>query len=71
MENKITKDLSEDELISIRDEVSKYMIEGDLVSLSFSVCVCSLEIQMLDVSVLFWVVLTNVNDGFCRGGSMH
>ncbi|XP_044510382.1 30S ribosomal protein S13, chloroplastic isoform X1 [Mangifera indica] len=30
MENKITKDFSEDELIVIRDEVSKYMIEGDL-----------------------------------------
>ncbi|KAG8499342.1 hypothetical protein CXB51_005853 [Gossypium anomalum] len=30
MENKITKDMSEDELITIRDEVSKYMIEGDL-----------------------------------------
>ncbi|PKU61939.1 30S ribosomal protein S13, chloroplastic [Dendrobium catenatum] len=30
MENKITKDLSEDELIQLRDEVSKYMIEGDL-----------------------------------------
>ncbi|KAK9058022.1 hypothetical protein SSX86_022862 [Deinandra increscens subsp. villosa] len=30
MENKITKDLSEDELIILRDEVSKYMIEGDL-----------------------------------------
>ncbi|XVE55398.1 hypothetical protein DITRI_Ditri03aG0155400 [Diplodiscus trichospermus] len=30
MENKITKDLSEEELITIRDEVSKYMIEGDL-----------------------------------------
>ncbi|KAK8492299.1 hypothetical protein V6N13_110012 [Hibiscus sabdariffa] len=30
MENKITKDLSEDELITLRDEVSKYMIEGDL-----------------------------------------
>ncbi|XP_015885567.2 small ribosomal subunit protein uS13c [Ziziphus jujuba] len=30
MENKITKDLSEDELISVREEVSKYMIEGDL-----------------------------------------
>uniref|UniRef100_A0A5B7CA88 30S ribosomal protein S13 n=1 Tax=Davidia involucrata TaxID=16924 RepID=A0A5B7CA88_DAVIN len=30
MENKITKDLSEEELIIIRDEVSKYMIEGDL-----------------------------------------
>lgn len=33
MENKITKDLSEEELISVRDEVSKYMIEGDLVIL--------------------------------------
>ena len=31
MDNKITKDLSEDELIALRDEVSKYMIEGDLV----------------------------------------
>ncbi|KAI7742379.1 hypothetical protein M8C21_026178 [Ambrosia artemisiifolia] len=30
MENKITKDLTEDELIVLRDEVSKYMIEGDL-----------------------------------------
>ncbi|KAF3445716.1 hypothetical protein FNV43_RR10892 [Rhamnella rubrinervis] len=30
MENKLTKDLSEEELISVRDEVSKYMIEGDL-----------------------------------------
>ncbi|XP_022772319.1 30S ribosomal protein S13, chloroplastic-like [Durio zibethinus] len=30
MENKITKDLSDEELITIRDEVSKYMIEGDL-----------------------------------------
>ncbi|KAG2709139.1 hypothetical protein I3843_05G204400 [Carya illinoinensis] len=30
MENKITKDLSEEELIIIRGEVSKYMIEGDL-----------------------------------------
>ncbi|KAJ6681716.1 37S RIBOSOMAL PROTEIN SWS2 MITOCHONDRIAL [Salix koriyanagi] len=30
MENKITKDLSEEELIILRDEVSKYMIEGDL-----------------------------------------
>ncbi|ERM95283.1 30S ribosomal protein S13, chloroplastic [Amborella trichopoda] len=30
MQNKITKDLSEEELKSVRDEVSKYMIEGDL-----------------------------------------
>ena len=30
MENKITKDLTEDELIVLRDQVSKYMIEGDL-----------------------------------------
>ncbi|KAL5984019.1 ribosomal 40S subunit protein S13 [Asimina triloba] len=30
MENKVTKDLSEEELISLRSEVSKYMIEGDL-----------------------------------------
>ncbi|XP_010539631.1 PREDICTED: 30S ribosomal protein S13, chloroplastic-like [Tarenaya hassleriana] len=30
MENKITKDFSEEELTIIREEVSKYMIEGDL-----------------------------------------
>ncbi|CAL5417348.1 unnamed protein product [Camellia sinensis] len=30
MDNKITKDLSEEELISLRDQVSKYMVEGDL-----------------------------------------
>lgn len=35
MENKITKDLSEDELITLRDQVSKYMIEGDLVCFLF------------------------------------
>ncbi|KAK4481278.1 hypothetical protein RD792_012162 [Penstemon davidsonii] len=29
-ENKLTKDLSEEELTILRDEVSKYMIEGDL-----------------------------------------
>ena len=51
MENKITKDLAEEELISIRDEVSKYMIEGDLVSLFLYLCVCVLELQTLVVSV--------------------
>ncbi|KAJ4967381.1 hypothetical protein NE237_019230 [Protea cynaroides] len=30
LENKITKDLSDEELISVRDEVSKFMIEGEL-----------------------------------------
>ncbi|RAL38786.1 hypothetical protein DM860_013467 [Cuscuta australis] len=30
MENKVTKELSEEELTSLRDQVSKYMIEGDL-----------------------------------------
>ncbi|KAI5407863.1 30S ribosomal protein S13, chloroplastic [Lathyrus oleraceus] len=30
MVNKVTKELSEEELISLREEVSKYMIEGDL-----------------------------------------
>ncbi|XP_065848245.1 small ribosomal subunit protein uS13c [Euphorbia lathyris] len=30
MENKVTKELSEEELIILRDEVSKYMVEGDL-----------------------------------------
>ena len=38
MENKVTKDLLEEELTIIREEVSKYMIEGDLVSLY--VCFC-------------------------------
>lgn len=36
MDNKITKDLSEEELITLRDEVSKYKIEGDLVPPTFS-----------------------------------
>lgn len=43
MENKITKDLSEEELITLREEVSKYMIEGDLVSflaLIYPLCLC-------------------------------
>ena len=31
VENKLTKDFSEEELVTLRDEVSKYMIEGDLV----------------------------------------
>ncbi|XP_057740778.1 30S ribosomal protein S13, chloroplastic-like isoform X1 [Arachis stenosperma] len=31
MDNKVTKDLSEEDLITLRDEVSKYVIEGDLV----------------------------------------
>lgn len=35
MDNKITKELTEEELITLRDEVSKYMIEGDLVKLRF------------------------------------
>ncbi|XP_061358001.1 small ribosomal subunit protein uS13c-like [Gastrolobium bilobum] len=30
MDNKITKELSEEELVTLRDEVSKYMVEGDL-----------------------------------------
>ncbi|GAA0168504.1 ribosomal protein [Lithospermum erythrorhizon] len=30
MDNKLTKDLSEEDLTTLRDEVSKYMIEGDL-----------------------------------------
>ncbi|XLR37531.1 hypothetical protein S83_022191, partial [Arachis hypogaea] len=30
MDNKVTKDLSEEELITLRDKVSKYVIEGDL-----------------------------------------
>ncbi|ONK75202.1 uncharacterized protein A4U43_C03F14420 [Asparagus officinalis] len=30
LDNKVTKELSEEELISLRDEVSKYMVEGDL-----------------------------------------
>ncbi|XP_072078473.1 small ribosomal subunit protein uS13c-like isoform X2 [Arachis hypogaea] len=30
VDNKVTKDLSEEELITLRDKVSKYVIEGDL-----------------------------------------
>ncbi|XLU73818.1 hypothetical protein S245_032871, partial [Arachis hypogaea] len=33
MDNKVTKDLSEEDLITLRDEVSKYVIEGDLIHL--------------------------------------
>ncbi|KAF7127878.1 hypothetical protein RHSIM_Rhsim11G0065700 [Rhododendron simsii] len=36
MDNKITKDLNEDELTSLRQKVSSYMIEGDLVIPSLS-----------------------------------
>ena len=35
MDNKFTKDLSEEELTSLREEVTQYMIEGDLVCFSF------------------------------------
>jgi small subunit ribosomal protein S13 len=35
MDNKVTKDLSEEELISLRDEVSKYMTEGELVTSNY------------------------------------
>jgi ribosomal protein S13 len=35
LENKLTKELTEEELTKLRDEVSKYMTEGDLVR-SFS-----------------------------------
>ncbi|QHN91589.1 30S ribosomal protein [Arachis hypogaea] len=31
VDNKVTKDLSEEELITLRDKVSKYVIEGDLI----------------------------------------
>jgi len=48
MENKITKDLSEDELITLRDEVSKYMIEGDLVIFfSFMCLIFDTWVQLL------------------------
>ncbi|CAA6664912.1 unnamed protein product [Spirodela intermedia] len=30
LENKVIKDLTEEELITLRDEVTKYLIEGDL-----------------------------------------
>ncbi|CAN1848322.1 30S ribosomal protein S13, chloroplastic [Linum perenne] len=40
LENKITKDLREEELANVRAGVSKYMIEGDLVS-NFENRLCS------------------------------
>ena len=36
LENKITENLSDEELIKLRKEVSNYMIESDLVYLSSS-----------------------------------
>lgn len=40
LENKLTKELSEDELLQVRDEVTKYMIEGDLVFSFFTHFLC-------------------------------
>ena len=34
LENKYTRELTEEELTRLRDEVAKYMTEGDLVRLS-------------------------------------
>jgi len=31
MDNKLTKELTQEEIITLKDEVSRYMIEGDLV----------------------------------------
>lgn len=53
MENKITKDLSEEELITLRDEVSKYMIEGDLVPPSQSLMLSLSSLQYF-IFVLYW-----------------
>ena len=47
LENKVAKELSDEELISLRDEVSKYMIEGDLV------CFLSL--------LLFFIASSSIN----------
>nr|ACN35118.1 unknown [Zea mays] len=46
-DNKITKDLSEEEVITLRKEVGKYMIEGDLVTslIPLSIIRCSYLIQ--------------------------
>ena len=42
VENKRTREVSEEELTKLRDEVSKYQVEGDLVCMhcgsSFAVC---------------------------------
>ena len=41
-DNKVTKDLSEEEVITLRKEVTKYMIEGDLLlDPSFANLICS------------------------------
>lgn len=50
-ENKLTKDFSEEELTTLREEVSKYMIEGDLVSI-FKFCSYSLLILQLNIEML-------------------
>lgn len=58
MENKITKDLSEEELTTLRDEVSKYKIEGDLVS---PLCIYMEYFQLIFgiewvfVDFIFWI----------------
>lgn len=45
-DNKLTKDFSEEELTTLREEVSKYMIEGDLVSVRFRiVCVSDFGVK--------------------------
>lgn len=45
IENKLARELSEEELTTLRDEVSKYMVEGDLVSacLGLISLVCDME----------------------------
>lgn len=57
MDNKVTKELSEEELISLRDEVNKYMTEGDLVkkikNLFFFLCLFSI------------ILFCNFNGLFC------
>lgn len=69
MDNKITKELSEEELITLRDEVSKYMIEGDLVC----ACACACSSHFLNFCFvlfnLFVTVWFNVFAGFSDGST--
>lgn len=59
-DNKVTKDLSEEEVITLRKEVTKYMIEGDLV-MALSLANSSLNffsvILVISMVTLLWYFL--------------
>lgn len=49
LENKVTKDLSKEEIMTLREGITKYMIEADLVSNSpcpFANLICLMNVIM-------------------------